>query len=90
MSSGEKVAMVIEQVKLLLGQTLQLGKSVNDFDAGTGLFGTLPEFDSMAVVSVITAVEERFGIVVDDDEITAEVFETVGSLTRFVEAKLAG
>jgi acyl carrier protein len=81
---------VIEDLRLLLGQTLQLGEKSRHFDARTGLFGSIPEFDSMAVVTVVTALEERFGIVVEDDEITAEVFETVGSLTRFVEAKLAG
>jgi acyl carrier protein len=80
---------VIENLKVVLAQTLQLGARVKQFDANTGLFGNIPEFDSMAVVSVVTAVEERFGIVVEDDEITAEVFETVGSLSRFVEAKLA-
>jgi acyl carrier protein len=80
---------VIENLKVVLAQTLQLGARVKQFDEGTGLFGNIPEFDSMAVVSVVTAVEERFGIVVEDEEITAEVFETVGSLSRFVEAKLA-
>jgi acyl carrier protein len=52
------------------------------------LFGSLPELDSMAVVAVITALEERFGFEVDDDEITAETFETVGSLSAFVAGKL--
>ncbi len=80
--------MVIEEVKTVLGQTLQLGDRVRAFDASTGLFGDIPEFNSMAVVTVITALEEQFGITVEDDEITAEVFETVGSLSRFVEKKL--
>lgn len=81
--------MVIDDVKKVLGRTLQLGDKARHFDAATGLFGSIPEFDSMAVVSVVTALEEQFGITVEDDEITAEVFETVGSLTRFVEQKLA-
>jgi acyl carrier protein len=55
--------------------------------AEAGLFGELPEFDSMAVVNVVTALEERFGIVVEDDEISAETFETVGALARFVDSK---
>ena len=80
---------VIEDLKIVLGQTLQLGVKVKQFDASTGLFGSIPEFDSMAVVTVVTALEERFGIVVEDDEITADVFETVGSLSQFVEGKLA-
>ena len=79
---------VIDDVKTVLGRSLQLGDKVKQFDGSTGLFGNIPEFDSMAVVTVVTALEERFGIVIDDDEITAEVFDTVGSLSRFVEAKL--
>jgi acyl carrier protein len=56
--------------------------------AATPLLGSIPELDSMAVVTVITMIEERFGIVVDDDEISAETFETVGTLYDFVNAKL--
>jgi acyl carrier protein len=79
---------ITDDVKMVLRDTLQLGDRINGFDASTPLFGSLPEFDSMAVVSVITALEERFDFVVDDDEITAEVFETVGTLSSFVEQKL--
>ncbi len=68
---------------------LVLGDSAEDFTADTPLLGALPEFDSMAVVSIITAFEEEYGFVVDDDEISAEVFESVGSLASFVEEKLA-
>jgi len=80
---------VIDDVKRVLGDTLQLGSKVNGFNASTGLFGSIPEFDSMAVVAVVTALEEQFGITVEDEDISAEVFETVGSLAKFVEAKLA-
>jgi acyl carrier protein len=90
MIEGRREAMVIEEVKLVLGRTLRLGSKINDFDASTGLFGSIPEFDSMAVVNVILALEEQFGIGVEDDEITAEIFETVGSLAKFVEEKMAG
>ena len=81
--------MVIDEIKSLLGQTLRLGDKINQIDAKTALFGGIPEFDSMAVVTVITAIEDRFGIVIEDDEITAEVFDTVGSLAKFIEGKLA-
>ena len=53
----------------------------------TRLLGSLPEFDSMAVVSVLTAIEDHFGIVVDDDEVDGAIFETVGTLVAFVAAK---
>lgn len=79
----------IDEVKLILRDTLQLGERVRSFDASTPLFGSLPELDSMAVVGVITAIEERFGFLVDDDEIGAEIFDTIGSLAEFVDSKLS-
>jgi acyl carrier protein len=79
----------IDEVKTILRETLQLGDRVNDFDTATPLLGSVPELDSMAVVMVITALEESFDFFVDDDEISAAMFETVGSLSEFVENKLA-
>lgn len=58
-----------------------------EFDENTLLLGAIPEFDSMAVVGVITAMEEEFGFSVDDDEISADVFASVGSLAAFIEDK---
>lgn len=81
---------MIDEVKAVVGEVLQIGERAQAFDASTLLFGSIPELDSMAVVSLITALEERFDFVVDDDEITAEVFESVGSLTDFIERKLGG
>lgn len=79
---------VIDDVKQLLGETLQLGARVDGYTADTALFGAIAEFDSMAVVAVVTALEERFDIFVEDDEIEAEVFATIGSLATFVSQKL--
>ncbi len=79
---------VIKQVQEILSSVLQLSNGGNDLGIETPLLGAIPEFDSMAVVSIITALEDRFGFAVDDDEIDAEVFETVGSLVAFVEQKL--
>lgn len=56
--------------------------------AGSPLLGAVPELDSMAVVTVIATLEERFGFSVADDEIDGSIFATVGSLTEFVTAKL--
>jgi acyl carrier protein len=53
----------------------------------TRLFGHLPELDSMAVATVLTALEDRFGILIDDEDVTAEMFETVGSLARYIESR---
>jgi acyl carrier protein len=75
-----------EKIKNLLGDTL--GISTRTMTLDSHLLGNVAELDSMAVLSVITALEERFGITVDDDEISARHFETVGSLTAFVQTKL--
>jgi len=81
--------LLINDVKRVLGTTLQIGARADAMTESTPLLGAIPELDSMAVVSLITALEEQFGIAVDDDEIGAEAFETVGSLAAFVERKLA-
>lgn len=75
----------LNDVLALLGETLQVDTS--DMDESTELLGGIAEFDSMAVVLVITALEDNLGVAVDDDEISAETFETVGSLVHFVEQK---
>ncbi len=80
---------VAEEVKTLLGRVLGVEDRAHRFDASTALFGAIAELDSRAVVTLIAVLEEKFDIVVADDEITAEVFETVGSLTEFIERKLA-
>lgn len=79
---------VVTQVKALLGEILRLSDRSEAFDASTALFGSLPEFDSMAVVQVVLAMEERFGFAAEPDEITSEIFATVGSLASYVEGKL--
>jgi acyl carrier protein len=77
--------MVSEQeVIRVVSEVLQIGDRASGMTADTPLLGAMPEFDSMAVVSIITAIEEQFGIVVDDDEITGEAFETIGTLHDFV------
>ena len=80
---------VLDEVKGVLRDVLQLGGQADGLDESSPLLGALPEFDSMAVVSVIAAMEERFGFEVDDDEISAEMFETVGGLCDFVREKIA-
>ena len=77
---------VLNDVLGLLQEELQI--ETVDMDESTELLGGIAEFDSMAVVMVITALEEKLGVSVDDDEISAETFETVGSLVNFVESKL--
>jgi acyl carrier protein len=79
----------LQEVTNILAEVLSLGDRKNSLKADSVLLGNIPELDSMAVVNVITALEDHFGITVDDDEISAQTFETVGTLTGFVEQKLA-
>lgn len=78
----------MKAVKDLLSQTLQLGPRADSLTLDSPLLGAMPELDSMAVVTILTAMEDHFGFSVDDDEISADTFETLGTLTAFVEQKL--
>jgi acyl carrier protein len=60
------------------------------FDAATPLFGSLPELDSMAVANLLTDLEDRLGIMIDDDEVDGDMLESFGALTAFVARKVAG
>ncbi|MCO6427235.1 acyl carrier protein [Nitrosomonas communis] len=79
----------LEEIKSILATTLNLGERKNSLTEDSVLLGNIPELDSIAVVNVITALEEYYDISVNDDEISAKTFETLGSLTRFVEQKLS-
>ena len=79
---------VIDQVRTVVDSALQLRGRLGGCDAATPLLGAIPELDSMAVVSLITALEEHFGFSVADDEIEAATFATLGSLSDFVRQKL--
>jgi acyl carrier protein len=74
-------------VKAVLVDTLGIEHRADALQASTPLLGDMPELDSMAVVELVSALEARFGFTVDDDEISGDVFETVGSLAAFVDAK---
>lgn len=87
-SSVEQSTDVTGEVKAVLVATLGVEDRAATIDASTPLLGSLPELDSMAVLELVAALEQRFGISVDDDDVTAEVFETLGSLTEFVQQKL--
>ena len=69
----------------VLVRTLGIPGQVELLQASTPMFDSMPEFDSMAVVAVSVALEREFGIEIDDEDLTGEVFETIGSLAAFVE-----
>jgi len=78
-----------QAVRAVLAESLSLDVArVDGFDADTQLFGSLPELDSMAVAGLLTALEDRLDIIIDDDEVDGEMLESFGALLAFVERKL--
>jgi acyl carrier protein len=78
----------VEQVAQVLVATLGIDEPAGGLAADTALFGSMPELDSMAVVEVIVALQEHFGVQIDEEHITGETFETVGSLAALVDARI--
>ena len=73
-----------------LDDVLALEGRAQHWTPETPLLGAVPELDSMAVVSLLTELAERFGITIDDDDFDGAVFATVGSLSDFVRRRAAG
>ena len=79
---------MIEEIKQILNTVLQLDGRGSDWDRDTMLLGSVPEIDSMAVVTILTTVEERYDVIVEDDEVSGETFATLGTLVDFVTEKV--
>lgn len=79
---------MLEEVRSIISETLRLGDRGDSLVADSPLLGAIPELDSMAVVTVLTVIEEHYGIEFDDEDLTAESFSTLGSLCAVVESKL--
>ncbi len=80
---------VHDNVLRVLDEVLSLDGRSTTFTRDTPLLGAIPELDSMAVVTLITTLEEQFGMVVDDDDIDGDTFANVGALVDFVSRKLS-
>jgi acyl carrier protein len=80
---------MLEQVREVLTSALQLDSQSSNWHADSPLLGAVPELDSIAVINVITALEDRFGIHIHDDEVTSDLFATLGTLTAFIQEKTA-
>ncbi len=86
---GPSRAAIDRELKSILCDVLGLNaEDVASFDADTGLFGHLPELDSMAVAGLLTEMEDRMDIIIDDDDVDGEMLETYGGLLAFAEAKV--
>jgi acyl carrier protein len=79
----------LDDVKMLVAETLGIPGRLGSMDASTRLLGELPELDSLAVAELIAAMETRFGLDIDDADFTADIFETFGTLAAFVEVNRA-
>jgi acyl carrier protein len=87
----EGFAEVEEAVRAVLRDVLGLDAArASGFRAETPLFGALPELDSLAVAGVLTELEDRLGILIEDDEVDGEMLESFGALTRFAADKALG
>lgn len=86
MSEADKVEQVVRSV---LRDVLGISQErVDKFDADTELFGNLPELDSMAVAGLLTELEDRLGIVIDDDDVDGEMLASFGALCVFAADKV--
>ncbi len=75
-------------IRAILGDVLGIEPArVDGFTAETPLFGALPELDSMAVAGLLTEIEDRLGIVIDDDEVSGDMLESFGALVSFAAGK---
>jgi acyl carrier protein len=72
----------------IVRNALQLGATADSFDRSTMLLGALPEFNSLSIVAIIGAIEEQVDCDIEDDEISGEIFETIGSLADFIDEKM--
>ncbi len=79
---------MLESIREVLRSALQLGDRADELTTSSPLLGAVPEFDSMAVVTVLTLIEEEFGIEIEDDDVSADAFETVGALADFVATRV--
>lgn len=87
----DSTEMVEDTVRAVLRDVLGLDpERVAKFDDNTALFGALPELDSMAVAGLLTELEDRLGIIIEDDDVDGDVFESLGSLVHFAKRKALG
>ncbi|MEQ5786528.1 acyl carrier protein [Erythrobacter sp. NFXS35] len=88
--SEAEAAALDTELKGLIADVLGLDPAqAAAFRPESGLFGHLPELDSMAVAGLLTEMEDRLGIVIEDDDVDGEMLETYGALRAFAQAKLA-
>ena len=76
----------LDEVKDLVAETLGIMDRLESIDVSTGLLGSLPELDSLAVAELVVGIQDRFGFEIDQSDVTMDMFETLGTLAAFVDA----
>lgn len=88
-SSDVSISGVDDSVRQILVDTLAINPSVaRSLDRDSMLFGAVPEIDSMSIAGLLTQLEDKFGIIIDDEDVSADVFETFGSLVTMIRSKI--
>jgi acyl carrier protein len=82
----EATVSTFDEVRSLVAEVLGISARLESLTESTALLGSMPELDSMAVAELIAAIEEKFGFELDEADFTADIFDTVGSLSDFVAA----
>jgi acyl carrier protein len=82
----EATVSTLDEVRVLVAEVLGITDRLDTLTETTALLGSLPELDSMAVAELIASIEEKFGFEVDEADLRADVFDTIGTLTDFVAA----
>lgn len=77
----------LDRVKVVIVKSLGIQDRAHTLEASTELFGSMPELDSMAVVTLAANLEREFDVEIDDEDFRGEVFETIGTLAEFVEQR---
>jgi acyl carrier protein len=76
----------VDDVRAVVVETLAIEYRPDALGADTKLT-SIPELDSLGIIELVVEFERRFGVAFDDEDVTAEVFETIGSLTAFLDAR---
>lgn len=79
---------IIDEIRIVLADELGIGDRLLRMLETDPLLGGVPELDSVAVLRVVLALEDRFGFTFGSDELTHTLFESLASMAAFVAQKL--
>jgi acyl carrier protein len=80
---------LVNQLKTIMAEELDVNLKVEDIDENASLFEDGMGLDSIAIVELISLVEEHFGFQFSDTELTPESFSNLSMLADFISGKLS-